>query len=177
MKNLKKTRQDTLVLFLISLFVILFGSFSNYPNDGGDITISGYVQINVPYEGGAAPPPELENGYFYDGKNIELYFVKKGDNSKTSIAKIITDTLGKFSIQLPPGDYCIFQSQKMMDYNELLEQFNPSEFYPVPEGEDPCLKQWHNTPDLCFSSIIDTFVYIILPTGNPCSQSNVPDHP
>ncbi len=161
----------------LSLALISFKDFNNKKTVNEDqlVTIFGHVDINIPYSGGASPPPEMANGTYSPSKNTRFHVVLKGDTTKTSIASFVTDTSGQFEIKLPPNEYCFFQSQKMLSYEALCEYFQvpPDEHYAI----NFCLKRWFNYPDCYVKAAKDTFIRIVLPARHPCIFIDEIDRP
>src|SRR5574337_1247725 len=76
-------------------------------------TITGTVLEKHDYCGGAVPSPDQLHPKPYPEANAILY-IKKG-NSNTSLKIVDTvraDAQGKFSVQLPAGDYCFVEAWK-----------------------------------------------------------------
>ncbi|WP_395052763.1 hypothetical protein [Flavobacterium sp.] len=108
-----------ILLFLIS---IVFGcSSSNYTTSNQAIT--GNIQYNKEYEGGAAPPQELlDELAIYKFSSNETYYVRTGINNipfTPIYTTFTTDLNGNFKVKLPIGNYCVM-TQKRYLYEQSL---------------------------------------------------------
>ncbi len=126
------------------LFIVLLVC-ANYLFAQKKFKVNGVVFQTYTYCGGAEPMPEvlveLARPRPIIGKTI---YIKKGNsNSGKSkvIAKLVTDSVGGFSINLPKGNYCIVDENKTKpltipknnqvmkhDVKCLTEQFQKCDF-------------------------------------------------
>ena len=126
---------------------------SAYCGKNKKVVVSGTVQRTGVYCGGARPTDEILQSIMepkpLSGKKL---FVKKGktnDLSKTAILEFTSDSLGNFSITLPPGDYCIvdeFKNSKTNYQNILSTYKTETKDYSAVDPE--CLRGWFSEPDL-----------------------------
>lgn len=67
-----------------------------------------------PYCGGAAPSEEQRNPQ-PQALPLKKMYIKRGNMNKypaTIIDSIVTDSMGKFAVLLPAGDYCVVEATK-----------------------------------------------------------------
>jgi hypothetical protein len=78
-------------------------------------------------------------------------YVKKGKTnnfSESPVLEFVTDSSGRFNIQLEPGDYCIVNEFKKdkKNYEEILAKYaTETEHYGAVDKE--CLAGWFGMPD------------------------------
>ncbi|MBI3509953.1 MAG: prealbumin-like fold domain-containing protein [Bacteroidetes bacterium] len=90
------------------------------PNKGtGSISVSGILLVKSDYCGGARPSDDLLNAPAQPTAGIKLYVKTGSSNSdKCSIVdSVISDTAGKFQIDLAPGNYCFVEAWKKEKYS------------------------------------------------------------
>ena len=106
-------------------------------------------QTHRPYCGGAAPTPEMENG-FTEALADQVFYVYEGDrpSSVTKMIKVRTDANGFFSIDLKKGVYSIISEDKALTLQEFIEKKKIiNDFYRY-DKDDSCFEKWYNTPEL-----------------------------
>lgn len=131
------------LLTAISLFITL--SCAGQAKKINYYSVSGYVSLTGSYCGGAAPSEEmleaLSKPYAYIGK---VFYVRKGktnDLKQPIILKFKTDSSGKFSFKLPPGNYCIIQEEQKNSFGKMK--------YPKASNitvDKTCLFDWWKKP-------------------------------
>lgn len=118
-------------LFLIAAITFQFYSCTTAKIIPTNISVSGHIENNQQYIGGARPPEELlEKLAVYYPSSEQLFYVKNSTNNLITSFK--TDSVGNYSLQLPIGTYGVFRQEKQ-DY----EQSKP----PKPKCD------WVNVPD------------------------------
>ncbi|MBA2610493.1 MAG: hypothetical protein H0U95_00885 [Bacteroidetes bacterium] len=137
-----KSKADFITFILCFVFGITIAQTKS--NSVKKVTISGTVLHSFSYCGGIEPSPEMMAEFTklkpYAGK---IFYVRKGKTNTTK-GKIIlsfkADTTGKFSFQLPPGNYSIIQQQqvKKLDITLYKKQFITA--------DENCLKTWWEKP-------------------------------
>jgi hypothetical protein len=149
--TMKIIRNSLLLLFSLSLMAYL-------PVKTGDtkVKVNGTVIRYGVYCGGAEPSEEqlaeIQKPQPWSTKKL---FVKKGkvnDLSAPVLLEFTTDKEGKFSIDLPPGDYCIVDEYKVKksNYTGMLKTYKePTELYGAVDKK--CLETYFKTPELVFT--------------------------
>jgi hypothetical protein len=115
--------------------------------------VSGSVMKSGAFCGGARMPNDvLAEITKPKPQAIKKMYVKKGKEnifSEPVFLEFITDSLGKFSISLPPGTYCIIDEFKLnrSNYEEILKKYEKeTQYY---SAVDPvCLEGWFKMADL-----------------------------
>lgn len=105
-------------------------------------TVSGTLTTSQSYCGGAAPTPEMEAWYSQQRPLQCAVYVRKGatnDPSQPLVDSTVTDTSGRFTFRLPPGDYTLITD----------EQRDPAILTTIAALESPtlsvdtaCLRRW-----------------------------------
>jgi hypothetical protein len=77
-------------------------------------TVTGTIKEVRDYCGGAAPGPEQLNRKPYPVAGIKLYIRKGIENSATEtiVDSIVSGADGKFTVELPAGQYCLVEAWK-----------------------------------------------------------------
>ncbi len=145
------------------LFVIIFFQSSckvlnkeNLPEHKKSYQVSGTITYTSNYCGGARPPETLLEQMAtptpYPGKVLHIRKGNTNDLSSLIIKTIVTDSLGKFSLSVEPGNYCIIDDyRKDASFVDLMLHPADDSYLKV---EDPgCLKEWLN---ICLCSITVT---------------------
>jgi len=145
-------------------------------------TITGSVLINIPYCGGATPPPDIAMGNFVAYSNSVFYLVLADDTTRTPYKRFKTNQNGHFEVKVQPNKYWIFHENKMVTYQKFYT--NQSSNLPRNTVSSPgdCYREWYNTPDFEFKVTKDTSLHIVFYqrcfTGiNPCIQYTGPMPP
>lgn len=143
------------------------------------VTVSGTININNPYCGGAYPPPELINGTNFPYTNSVFYLVEAGDTTRTAIKRFKTDDNGTFEIKVNPNKYWLFHESKMMPFKKFYNQKTNNIPANSVSMDVSCYKEWYNTPDHEFNAFEDTSIFVVFGkfcfTGmNPCLQYTGP---
>lgn len=147
--------------------------------------VSGEIKYSESYCGGARPTDamleELARLKPYEGK--ELYVIKgtKNEENKTICDTIISDSEGKFELNLPAGEYCIIQSAQL---DKKVFNYCDNKNDEI-EADRKCLEAWWPTCFYSFSvneSPIDSIQLIFhrpcfLPEGIPCLNYTGPMPP
>lgn len=143
------------------------------------ITITGTININNPYCGGAAPPPDVANGTLSAYHNSVFYLVLANDTTRTPFLRFVTSDNGSFEIKVPRNTYWIFHESKMLTFEKFYKQ-NSENTPPNSVSVDiDCYKEWYNKPDFEFTANTDTSIYVIFYKRcfvgiNPCLQYTGP---
>jgi hypothetical protein len=170
------------ILFMITLSVVsLF-----YPKER-IYTVSGTITYNGPYCGGAEPDEQTLQFYArvkpYPGK---MLFIKKGttNTSRQAVADtIVSDADGRFSLELPAGEYCIIQVPQLN--REILNRYSTDENDMLFVSDPLCLEKWWDECLLSFT-VTDRDVDSLnlhfhqpcfIPEGIPCLIYNGPYPP
>jgi hypothetical protein len=110
--------------------------------------ISGTVTYTSNYCGGARPSETLLQQLAiptpYPGKQIHFRKGNSNDLSSLIIKTIVTDSLGKFTLQLEPGKYCIIDDYRKdrSFVDSMLHQADDSYL----KVQDPqCINDWLST--------------------------------
>lgn len=128
------------ILCVIALTAFLFAGAQKSKQPVKLYTITGTVEKHSPYCGGDEPAEGAPGISVAGWAGVKLYVRKGTVNSakKPVILEFVTDEKGSFSLQLPAGNYCIIQEEKVkplnLNYYRNLEQMEIT-------SED-CLKQW-----------------------------------
>ncbi len=152
---LKKT---PVILIVIILFLTSCASNrnNNSTTSQEQITISGVIKYHRPYCGGAAPPPEQENGKTTTFANHKMFVTKTNETERKIIKEFITDANGRFSIELPTGEYNFFGEHKILPFDEFVAQNSGAGDVVLKNYE--CLKNWYNTPEFVVNLTADTTI-------------------
>lgn len=161
-------------LFLFAIVTLL--SCHSQPGEKKYL-VSGMVTQTVSYCGGAAPTQveldELSKPRPLKGK---LLFLKQGnvnDPDSKIITRIVTDEKGKFSLQLPEGNYCIVEEYKT---KELV--IPPSTSIAI--YDETCLRDTYKKCDYSFTikgsniSNITLNYHESCPWAKPCMDYSGP---
>jgi len=98
-------------LFLIAAITFQFYSCNTAKTIPSNVTISGHIENNQQYIGGARPPEELlEKLAIYYPSSEQLFYVRNSNNELITSFK--TDSNGNYSLQLPNGTYGVFRQEK-----------------------------------------------------------------
>lgn len=90
-------------------------------------TLSGKIQWQQHYCGGARPEPGMENPQTIPANGQKLYVRKGNLNSPTTtvVDSVIADAEGNFSITLPQGIYCFIEGWKKPLYKDpVSDRYN-----------------------------------------------------
>lgn len=90
-------------------------------------TLSGKIQWQQHYCGGARPEPGMENPKTIPANGQKLYVRKGNLNSPTTtvVDSVIADAEGNFSITLPQGIYCFIEGWKKPLYKDpVSDRYN-----------------------------------------------------
>ena len=146
------------------------------------ITIT--IKEHRPYCGGAPPPKEIEGGFISSLIDQEFY-IKKGiihNQEVPVLAKMTTDSTGRFSIGLDTGLYLLIFPEKQTDFEEFYQLLS-KEGNMLKPGPIDCFRAWWKRPDATFQ-ITDTTLNIeciIRSTChaefNPCMYYTGPKRP
>lgn len=114
MKNILKT-----ILLLLTL-----QACSTTNTDPTPITITGSIQNNAEYIGGAPPPDSLLIALAtYKPSANQNFFVRKGSTNTPNtplVASFTTTPAGTYTLTLPPGTYSVIaQNKHDFEYNAI----------------------------------------------------------
>ena len=118
-----------------------------------EYTVSGTITQTQSYCGGARPPEDLlkalESPRPYRGKKICFRSGDKNNTDQKFVRTAVSDSLGKFSVKLPAGAYCIIEEDqvKLMNVESYRKKYG-SKYLTVDED---CLKSWWGT---CIQSFV-----------------------
>jgi len=167
---------------VITVLIIATG-FSFSQNTSGKriekVKVSGTVQITGTYCGGAYPGEqaiqEMKRPKPLPSKKLYLKAGRKNDFSKAVILAFISDSVGRFSISLAPGDYCIVDEVKKnkSNYDSILKKCakGSSENSSV---DKKCLLTWFLTPDAVFTVGKEDLSNVGVMFYDKCSWEKVP---
>jgi len=137
-------------------------------NKETEYIVSGTIQYSESYCGGARPTDEMleeitrpEN---YPGKRLFVVNGNINQSEKKIIAAIISDSAGKFSVLLPPGEYCIIQPEQR-DKKIFTKYDNPDDNI---EADEKCLTEWFKTCLFSFKVESSPVTEIQLMFHRPC---------
>lgn len=112
-------------------------------------TISGKVTQTSSYCGGAMPTEEIlqemSKPVPYAGK---VFYVRKGSVNNIKMPIVLSFTVnakGEFSIDLPPGQYCLIQKEQVKTLN--MKNYKSTTDLQIDEN---CLKEWWAKPYYAF---------------------------
>jgi hypothetical protein len=139
-------------------------------------------QSHRPYCGGAAPTPEMEQG-FTEALADRVFYIYEGErpSSVTKMIKVRTDANGYFSIDLKKGVYSIISEDKALTLKEFIEKKKIiDEVYGY--DDDSCFEEWYNTPELVVDLSSNEERNVVINEGcftgdNPCMQWRGPYPP
>lgn len=174
-------------IIIIVFFGICFSSCKNKKDIStttetetkGDYTLTGYVTSSRSWCGGMRPTDEmlleitaakpLANATFYIREG------KVNDTKKKIIATIITNSDGKFEVNLPKGDYVIINDDKKEDtyFNSILKNYSKETAH-YSSVDTVCLKEWMKTPLIQFTLDSTKKINITWNIYVPCSWGSVP---
>lgn len=130
----------SLVVFLLVACAAKRPTESQAPSGG--YLVSGILTTSQSYCGGAAPTPKMELWYQSQRPLQCAVYVRKGatnDPLQPLVDSTVTDTFGRFSFRLPPGDYTLITA----------EQRDPAILATIAALESPtllvdtaCLRRW-----------------------------------
>jgi hypothetical protein len=110
--------------------------------------VSGSITYSSDYCGGANPGQEVLDEHAkpkpFRGK---ILYIIKGDHNPGGVKKIAiihTDSIGRFMLRLPKGNYCIVQEPQLKPLKQL-DLMMKNKLYKVTDAD--CLKNWWHT---CF---------------------------
>lgn len=143
------------------------------------VTITGTININNPYCGGAAPPPDIANGSLSPYQNSVFYLVIANDTTRTPFLRFTTSNNGSFEIKVPQNSYWIFHEDKMLPFNIFYKQNSQNTPPNSISADIDCYREWYNRPDFEFTANIDTSIFVIFYKScfvgmNPCLQYTGP---
>jgi len=142
--------KNNIIVFTLFLFTFSIKAQKPTNNKTGGvkpmrITVTGKLMQTNSYCGGAAPTPEIMEGYEkefpYSGK---VFYVRKGKVNSTKaevIASFTTNANGEFSFQVTPGTYSIIQSKQ-------LKALKAADFKSAKatQVDKKCMKEWWVKP-------------------------------
>lgn len=195
---MNKTQKDKTSMdfrLIVLAFGIALGSCAEIKEtadaaaDSADNVLSGKRPFSLtfkrhtPYCGGAAPSVEQMNGFTVPMAN-DVFYIYEGErpSSTTKMTKVTTDSIGRFTIDLPPGTYSVIRGEKALPLDEFIALKKVEDSYYTYE-DDVCFSTWRNTPDFTAelkSGHINEVVTISARcfTGdNPCMQYTGPYPP
>lgn len=113
------------------------------------------AKVHKPYCGGARPTPEMERGVV-EPIQQETFYIKHGDkNSENSrpIASFTTNDEGKAIVLLPAGIYSVIRQEQIVPFDEFYKPYsaNRKGEKTVRYKEEPCFREWYETPELTFT--------------------------
>lgn len=132
--------------------------------------ISGKVQIEHYYCGGAVPPNGATS-WFDTLPNTKFIAFRDSLDSKIKY-EFTTDEFGKFSLVIPVGKYQVFYAEKINSPQEFLKRKTKTgNFYK--SAPPSCNDKWLKTPELTFhvgqeKSVVATITYKCFVADNPC---------
>lgn len=148
----------------------------------GKYTVSGTVTYSGSYCGGASPTWEMEEAAArvkpYSGKWL---YIKQGDTNLLEtpvIDSVVTDAEGRFSINLPPGEYCMVATEQCD--REIFSRYRDTRGYA--RADSVCMEKWWGSCLRQFTVAeaevkgVDIHYYkaCYLPLGIPCLQYSGP---
>ena len=150
--------------------------------------VSGNITYSSDYCGGAYPSEamllQLANPTPYSGKVLFIRRTKTNDLSQPILYTLISDSLGNFSIDLPPGNYCLIDEfRKDRAIFEKVYSKDSTNYLRVPDPQ--CLDDWFNSclygftvSDYSISTIqINIHRTCFRPEGIPCISYTGPMPP
>jgi len=137
-------------LFLLVLLIPLYWSCSQKAIPAGTLLyrVSGKITQSHAYCGGARPPQalldEMTKPTPFPGKKLFIRSGSENSSAKPVLKEIVSDSLGLFSILLPPGNYCVVQEDQV---NKLDIAAFRKKLTSYDKLDETCLQQWW---DKCF---------------------------
>ncbi len=133
--------------------------------------LSGKVTSTSDYCGGAEPPPELLDQLAtpipYQGKT---FYIKAGTMNNINapiLYTVVTDTGGNYSVQLPPGKYCMIDKFRAdTSFLRSLLKNDPNSNLKV--GDKKCLQDWFNSCFYAFSISDSNLTNVNFHVHRPC---------
>ena len=126
---------------LLLAFTLIAPLFFQGPEKGAStlFTISGNVSSTMSYTKGT-PPTQADIELYYTAhpeRNIAVVLKsgKAGNQEAKILAQTLTDSLGNYSFQVPPGDYCVVL-QARIDYQR------PQNLRPYVTFDAECYEAW-----------------------------------
>jgi hypothetical protein len=162
-----------ILLLLLMLVSLHAGAQTGNPKKAAPLfTITGSVEKHSEYCSGVEPPDGNTSPTITAFAGLKLYIRNDTVNaSKKIVMEFTTDEQGNFSIQLPPGNYCIIPGEKVKPLD--LAYFRKLQKTEI-TSED-CLKQWwrscHATLSIRDTNIDNLRIVFFVPctaSGNPC---------
>lgn len=104
--------------------------------------VSGKILITNPYCGGPAPTEEMtrlaNTPLPFAGCKLYVRADTFNNAAKPVIAEFVADTNGNFSIQLPPGKYCLIQEEQLkpIKSSDLIKD----RYHAV--SSEKCVQEW-----------------------------------
>lgn len=179
------------ILFFILVFISLFYSckqkrflrYSSSTNQSKESIVSdiflvnGTVTQSFSYCGGMRPTDED----YYEMTRAKpmsgTFFIRRGlfnDVNEKIIDTIVSDAHGKFSIQLPKGEYCIIGHDRL-DSNYvksiLKNHSKPTQYYSAADSN--CLYRWLKSPLTYFKLDSVETTSISWDIHHPCSWDDI----
>jgi hypothetical protein len=112
--------------------------------------VSGTITFTGDYCGGAHPSEEMLKQFRVPAPNIgKVLHIRSGvtnNLNSTILYTLVTDSLGQFSVNLPPGDYCMIDDFRK-DNSFFQSLFDSDNHLSV--NDQKCVEDWLNS---CFYS-------------------------
>lgn len=113
--------------------------------------LSGNITFTSDYCGGAKPPKDLLEGLAtptpYLGKVFYIRSGERNDVTSPVLYTVISDSLGHYSVNLQPGNYCMIDEfRKDTSFMFDVYKKDPNNFLVVHDKK--CLENWFNS---CFN--------------------------
>jgi hypothetical protein len=127
--NLDESTMKTQLFTLLLCILALLSCRSTKDNNpvAQSFTLSGKIQWQQHYCGGARPEPGMENPKTIPANRQKLYIRQGNLNSPTAtvVDSVIADESGNFSITLPQGNYCFIEEWKKPLYKDpVSDKYN-----------------------------------------------------
>ena len=118
--------------FQIIVFLLLWSCGTTKENtEQSKVKVSGHIENNSRYLGGARPPQELlDQLAVYHASANQQFYIK--NNKNVEIANFTTNTDGNYDIELPIGNYSVFRKEKH-DYEKSLAPKTQCDWVKLPD--------------------------------------------
>lgn len=127
---------------LLYILVLVPGLFILPGGKDGKYIVSGTVTHSGSYCGGASPTWEMEaeaaRSKPYSGKWL---YIKPGDTNLMEtpfIDSVMTDEEGRFSVKLPPGEYCMVAAEQRN--RDIFNRYTDPRGYL--RADSACMETW-----------------------------------
>lgn len=110
----------------ILLSIVLLSSCAIFKGKKDKFVVTGKIEINKPYCGGAKPSEEMAKGTTEAYKNATFYVKTQMNNDKKleTVLKFTTDSKGNFKFKIKKGTYIVVHEDKLLTLEQFKAKYN-----------------------------------------------------